>query len=115
MFRTLSWALCAGALLLTPALWADDAAAPPESLCRCLGKPAEAGCETLLARLPEDDLARSAANCAAPERGGPTLCQCLTHEAPDAAMARHCDGVLASLEMPAIARARARCNNPLPD
>ncbi|MCB1914603.1 MAG: hypothetical protein KDG52_02620 [Rhodocyclaceae bacterium] len=42
-------------------------------------------------------------------RGGPTLCECLNEPGDDPKTVAHCDGMLASLEMAAIARARAKC------
>ena len=42
-------------------------------------------------------------------RGGPTLCECLSEPGDDPRTVAHCDGMLASLEMAAITRARAKC------
>ena len=103
------------ALMISTQASADAPVRPAERLCRCTQAPDADGCPALIERVPAAELPRHAADCSAPARGGPTLCQCLTREAPDPETARRCQGMLSILEAPAIRLADSRCRAPLKD
>ena len=60
-------------------------------------------------RTPHAEAGAPNPEAAATRRGGPTLCECLNEPGDDPRTVAHCDGMLASLEMAAITRARAKC------